>query len=66
MIHDYEAEHGNLEALAIAGIVTLAQPCVAGCPAETGGCIRVTMLEPKLSPPFPSSSLLFNQAANVI
>jgi len=40
-IHDYEAEHGNLEALAVASIVELAQPCVAGCPAETTiPCLR--------------------------
>mmetsp|Transcript_2456 Transcript_2456/g.5825 ORF Transcript_2456/g.5825 Transcript_2456/m.5825 type:complete len:419 (-) Transcript_2456:473-1729(-) len=35
-IHDYEAEHQNIEALAAAGVVELAHPCAAGCRAETG------------------------------
>mmetsp|Transcript_32254 Transcript_32254/g.39042 ORF Transcript_32254/g.39042 Transcript_32254/m.39042 type:complete len:223 (+) Transcript_32254:808-1476(+) len=34
-IHDYESEYENIRALAQKGVVHLAQPCVAGCEAET-------------------------------
>ena len=36
MIHDYGREADNIRALAAAGLVTLRQPCVAGCEAESG------------------------------
>ncbi|KAK3238464.1 hypothetical protein CYMTET_51526 [Cymbomonas tetramitiformis] len=35
-IHDYASEYENIKALAQLDLVHLAQPCVAGCEAETG------------------------------